>query len=321
MQGQHNLQHLRRFVKPQALPEPLELTLKDKPSNLYFLVCRTNIISLQGLEDILSGYISTNAPKLETCIHHISIPLQPPNSEDQARAWSRQFWPTVYKRSNLLGPQPAFVERAQEEISKQASHSMSLAWAVALEGKAAGLGETVGAVVISEGGPVVVAVDGRYAPNAVSTGNDSTSKKGDNSLAHSVLRAIGLIAQKRQSQSQEPRTSRANPSFKDYTMTPLEDHFFQASVLPENGYLCVDLDIYLTHEPCIMCSMALLHSRFRRVIFEKSMPKTGGLHSTDDGYGLWWRDELNWKMLCWRWQDDNKQNDASDVTLSENIHA
>ncbi|KAF7719276.1 Uncharacterized protein PECH_004791 [Penicillium ucsense] len=87
----------------------------------------------------------------------------------------------------------------------------------------------------------------------------------------------------------------------------------------EGGYLCTGLDIYLTHEPCVCCSMGILLSRFRAVIY----PRTGRLpsggiasepivrptrdeHAPKEGehqgehreyYGLHWRKELNWRAL------------------------
>jgi len=46
---------------------------------------------------------------------------------------------------------------------------------------------------------------------------------------------------------------------------------------PRNGsnYLLTSLTVFLSHEPCIMCSMALLHSRVKEVIYLHPM-KTGG---------------------------------------------
>uniref|UniRef100_A0A8W7PHM9 CMP/dCMP-type deaminase domain-containing protein n=1 Tax=Anopheles coluzzii TaxID=1518534 RepID=A0A8W7PHM9_ANOCL len=42
-------------------------------------------------------------------------------------------------------------------------------------------------------------------------------------------------------------------------------------------YLCTGYDVYLTHEPCIMCAMALVHSRVRRVFFHRPTPGRGAL--------------------------------------------
>ena len=49
--------------------------------------------------------------------------------------------------------------------------------------------------------------------------------------------------------------------------------------LPENGYLCTGLVIYLSKEPCLMCSMALVHARIKRVFFCSVSKDTGGLIS------------------------------------------
>ena len=46
-----------------------------------------------------------------------------------------------------------------------------------------------------------------------------------------------------------------------------------------DSYLCTGMDVYLTREPCIMCSMALLHARVRRIFFAVRNERGGGLGS------------------------------------------
>ena len=45
------------------------------------------------------------------------------------------------------------------------------------------------------------------------------------------------------------------------------------------GYLCTDFEVYTNTEPCVMCSMALLHSRVSKVFFSTKNPHSGGLSS------------------------------------------
>jgi tRNA(adenine34) deaminase len=56
-----------------------------------------------------------------------------------------------------------------------------------------------------------------------------------------------------------------------------------AATLLEN-YRLPDCELFVTLEPCAMCSMALLHARFKRVVFGAPDPKTGAAGSVLDLY-------------------------------------
>ncbi|CAK5269754.1 unnamed protein product [Mycena citricolor] len=43
-----------------------------------------------------------------------------------------------------------------------------------------------------------------------------------------------------------------------------------------SGYLLSNLTLFTTHEPCVMCTMALTHSRVKEVIYLVPMTRTGG---------------------------------------------
>jgi tRNA-specific adenosine deaminase 3 len=98
----------------------------------------------------------------------------------------------------------------------------------------------------------------------------------------------------------------------------------------QGGYLCTDLDVYLSHEPCLCCSMGMLLSRFRAVVFPRrgrlvsggiaSEPVVGPVEVQGEGeteaegkgqgsdgreyYGLHWRKELNWRALGFEFVED-----------------
>lgn len=95
----------------------------------------------------------------------------------------------------------------------------------------------------------------------------------DHPLHHSVMRGIQMVAD----QEKEIRTTAT-----------------------DGNYLLNKYTIYTTYEPCVMCCMALVHSRIDRVIYLQPLP-TGGFESN---YQLGARDGLNWKFEVWRWLSD-----------------
>ncbi len=54
-----------------------------------------------------------------------------------------------------------------------------------------------------------------------------------------------------------------------------------AAMLLRN-YRLPDCELYVTLEPCAMCAMALLHARFKRVVYGAADPKTGAAGSVAD---------------------------------------
>ncbi|ODV76678.1 uncharacterized protein CANTADRAFT_27710, partial [Suhomyces tanzawaensis NRRL Y-17324] len=83
-------------------------------------------------------------------------------------------------------------------------------------------------------------------------------------------------------------------------------------------YLCQDLVVYTTHEPCVMCSMALVHSRISRIIYLGASSQTGGLESN---YQLGDRDGLNWKFDIWKWiNSEEVELFNSKLSVIDKIH-
>ena len=48
------------------------------------------------------------------------------------------------------------------------------------------------------------------------------------------------------------------------------------------NYRLPDCELFVTLEPCAMCAMALMHARFKRVVFAAADPKTGAAGSVLD---------------------------------------
>lgn len=106
---------------------------------------------------------------------------------------------------------------------------------------------------VSSGAVLVDPINGRVVCGAAD-GRD------DHPLHHAVMQCLDAKARIDRS-STEPKSKRKLPD---------QDG---------SGYLCNGLDMYVTREPCVMCSMALVHSRIRCVYIDSRNEQFGGLVS------------------------------------------
>ncbi|KAF9267535.1 cytidine deaminase-like protein [Marasmius fiardii PR-910] len=81
-------------------------------------------------------------------------------------------------------------------------------------------------------------------------------------LRHAVLNLVRALAD--------------NQSVRKSSPQAMADAALKSGPLNGSRYLLTSRTIFLTHEPCIMCSMALLHSRVKEVFFLLPMQSTGG---------------------------------------------
>lgn len=292
-----------------------------KASDLNVLLCKTSTLTSANIEALLlAGKVLPDSeiqPRLSTVI----IPLTQPSSLEQANQWSQEYWPTIYKKNNPFGPQQYEIDRAAEEIQKQVITHLKLAARVGKASLDAGVGRNIGAAILDRSDrdhPRIVAAagDGRWH-------NSFTSDRhGEgNVMAHAVMRAIGLVAQQRRQCSEDqcrPSESDQHGLFVEAPLNDAEAEIYSSSSIAPGGYLCLDMELYVTHEPCVMCCMAILHSRFGRVVFGHRLKHTGGLQAESSyqgeaqglGYGLFWRPCLNWKFLTWQYAGDHREADV-----------
>ncbi|KAF2197191.1 cytidine deaminase-like protein [Delitschia confertaspora ATCC 74209] len=359
----NNFQHIRRVAKFSFLPphiqsnfsslpdlweeveglsdeivdEDAEQKEKKRVELRYVITTSTSSLPTRDLLQLLATNPPFTGLRIQPQVFTVPIPALAPTSAEQAEQWSREYWPVSYRNTNPYGPHPALVGRNTAEIEDAAPIWLHLAEEVGEQVRAAGYGESVGCVITDGSGKpeelIAVAGDCRWrSPN----GEPMPKEASGNVMAHCVQRAIAMVAKKRlRASGKDPETETLAHIYSDSPVTAMEETAYSVDNTPPNGYLCVDLDIYVSHEPCIMCSMAILHSRFRRCIIRRRMPLTGGLTAETPetqakgdiyggsrpaglGCGMFWRpSELNWKFLAWELDTGVEK----EVGIEDTLHA
>lgn len=205
----------------------------------------------------------------------LDVPRAAAKNQEQLRA-RNDFWPVVY------APQ------ASRTHDARGFSAAKLAWidagirrilTDARASKAAG--DLPVAVYCSSPPPSLYPNSDTFIPptEGLRAAAHDTRASESHPLRHAVLNCIAQVAR-----------LRTVPPFSEITPS-------------RNGadYLLTSMSLFVTHEPCVMCSMALLHSRVREVYFVFPRRRAGGFEGS---FGVHSRRDLNHRFDAWRWCGD-----------------
>ncbi|KAL2414960.1 hypothetical protein ABEF91_000270 [Exophiala dermatitidis] len=337
--GKHpSFSHLRRLCTLVHLPLDLAWRRDYDARGLQtvFLLLPNTVVPWEDIEATLMPHIDVEG--LPRCFDAV-VPRFAPLSAEQAALWSERYWPSIFNPAAQVvqdAPPLHQLRRVRTALEvPMADKYIQLAFQAAAEAHDAGHGRGVGAVVVDPetGAVMAVAGDARWWSEDPKIHKSLMANHGEGRPEyHAAMRAIAMVANKEHRRrikagshnkflatcsetpsgqavtSIEARYEDDDKVLRDLTNglrnVTLVDH----DSLPEKqsesrseGYLCSGLDLYLTHEPCVCCAMAMIHSRFRACVFARRMPRSGGLSAETGektlGYGLFWRRELNWRVM------------------------
>lgn len=246
-----DLQHIKRV---RACKD------KDSPHQLEVIVCLVTDVPLMAksqtpaLTDLLGSkdfnFEGLGEPFL------VRVPSRAPLTRPQFETASR-YWPTSFhedKQVTLSLKGQLFTSRQKAKIQEY----MTTAVEAARSGREEGT-DPVGAVIVDPKSGQIIAV-----------GHDLTR---DHPLHHAVMVCIDLVAW---AQGGGVYRYEKHPACR-YTALDLKLFTGQreaacASEERAQPYICTGYELYVTREPCVMCAMALVHSRISRVFYGVASP-------------------------------------------------
>ncbi|GAA5858948.1 hypothetical protein JCM8547_007169 [Rhodosporidiobolus lusitaniae] len=247
---------------PDAQQRVLLFPVTTAPANLQELLAASPLAQqLREGEELPVPYV-------------VEVPAKPAHTEEQAEEWGK-VWPVqvVHIREGAKATRrKRGWERAKMEwITKEAKK----VWTKAEE--AAQRGEHPIACHVTDSWTSGFHTSLRRPLTLVNSFD--TRKTTGNVLAHAACNAIDAIGVLDLHGGRPPR------------------HLFGPGAA-DPPYLLTGLTVFMSHEPCLLCAMSLLHSRIKNLFYIKRAPGAGGCGSL---YNVHEDGGLNHRFEVWEW--------------------
>ncbi|GAA6016511.1 hypothetical protein JCM10207_002822 [Rhodosporidiobolus poonsookiae] len=298
----NELGHLKR-VKPLAVPAPIPAQAEAVAEGAHVepVPARTETTGADAQQHVLLWPVASAPPNLRELLSAspiaaalaasnptaspdalaallepfvVDVPAQAAHTEEQATEWGK-VWPVtvVHIREGAKATRrKRGWERAKLEWIEREARKV---WNRADE--AARLGEHPIACHVTD--TWYPGFHTSLRPPLVVVNALDTRKSTGNVLAHAACNAIDAVAVLDLHDARPP-LSRFNPEAAD------------------PPYLLNGLTLFISHEPCLLCAMSLLHSRVKQVYFVKRAPGAGGCGSL---YNVHEDGGLNHRFEVWEW--------------------
>lgn len=272
--------HQRHMTGPDTPVSVLLFPVATAPDDLLQQVSEwAQSLSLTSLALTSCAQSSVEAtrsshPELPLHPYVVSVPSQIARTDQQAREWGR-LWPVqmVHIREGPRArPRAQGWERVKQGwVRREGERVWAAAQAAAAQGEH----------------PIACHVTDTYNPDVHSATNlpvtlvraFDTRKSTHNCLSHAAANAIDAVAVLDRQNLRGP------------------------ALLPDlpPPYLLTGQTVFMSHEPCLLCSMSLLHSRIAALFYIKKSPGSGGLGSV---YSVHEDGGLNHRFEVWEWRGD-----------------
>ncbi|KAM0789684.1 hypothetical protein ACM66B_006545 [Microbotryomycetes sp. NB124-2] len=272
------LNHLKR-VKPKVTSSERGHQTADAPLSVLLFPVATAPADLQRL------LLETSFAEVNPVPYVCAVPASVARTKEQAAEWGK-VWPVAMmhiREGARALPRARGWEQVKEEwIQREAER----VWRAALEAEKRG--ECPVACHVTDSFHPLVHGPGKM-PKSIVKAVDTRQSTG-NCLCHAACNAIDAVA------ILDRQNLRGSALLPDMPVP----------------YLLTGLTVFMSHEPCLLCSMSLMHSRIANLFYIKSSPGSGGLGSLfsvhEDG-------GLNHKFEVWKWRGGGNLGDGLDVRI------